>query len=149
MFTKRPRTRRSFRPAVCSSRRRFPLPAELILQITSHLDDDFRYHDKPYCQDAFPFDYYFQRQAALRALSQTSRLLRSVCLPILWEYLDVYCYPRFAGFPSLDAEFRRHKLARMTSGLIGNPTLAALVRCVVSSTIFFVWFCNHKHVAVL
>jgi hypothetical protein len=107
-------TQRSLTPAVGSNSCRFLLPAELILQIISHLGND-RCRGIPYHKGAFPL--YFERQAALRALSQTSRLLKSVCLPILWEYLDVYCYRSFND----SAEFFRHKLARITSGLIGNP----------------------------
>jgi hypothetical protein len=97
----------------------FPLPQELILEIISY------FATKDYIDDD-EIDAYFVCQAALRALSQTCRLLRSICLPALWEYL-VCCYRDNDD----GVEYLSTKLRRMTFGLTENPTLAPYVRWVV------------------
>jgi hypothetical protein len=117
-----------------SNSRQFPLPTELILQIVSQLGNH-RCRDGFYDKDAFPL--YFERQAALRALSQTSQRLRGVCLPVLWDYLDVYCYPLKS-----DLTYLRPKLERLISGLIESPTLAAYVQYVVSPHVPSSWSVN-------
>jgi hypothetical protein len=101
----------------------FPLPPELILEIIKH----FGTGPEEYYAWGFAavFQLFRARQEALRALSQTSRFLRSVCLPLLWEYLNVYYHRQ--GSVGIAA-----KLERMILGLTENPTLAAYVRSVIS-----------------
>jgi hypothetical protein len=84
----------------------FPLPPELALEISSYF-----IHEPRACVGEC------HRLESLRALSQTCRLLRNICLPLLWEVVDMGCSST--------------TLERITAGLIENPALAAYVRFVV------------------
>jgi hypothetical protein len=112
----------------------FPLPAELMLHIISYFGINLEdssitglFTDLDLSQVGSRFDHlglYIERQAALRTLSQTSRLLRSISLPVRWAYLDLHCY-----LLQRDDHFLE-RLERLALGLTENPTLA-YVRCVV------------------
>jgi hypothetical protein len=106
------------------------LPTELVYEIVNYLrgrariisgDESDEDEDEDEKQDGRRWD-------PLRALCQTSRTLRAVCLPLLWERIDVY-YNRPNG-PD-HSEALRSRLYRISSGLIENRTLAAYVRFVV------------------
>ena len=104
---------------------RFPLPTELVLEIISRLSDDAQDVCGADIEDEKQYD---ARQSALRALSQTSQMLRAICLPLLWERIDLHERGRWTGEDWAEALCTR--LDRIATGLITNPTLAAYVRFV-------------------
>jgi hypothetical protein len=106
---------------------RFPLPTELVFEIISRLSDDSKAVYEADIEDEKQYD---ARQSALRALSQTSQMLRAICLPLLWERVDLHEPGRWGGEDWAGALCTR--LDRIATGLITNPTLAAYVRFVVA-----------------
>ena len=69
-------------------------------------------------------DAYFSRESALRSLSQSSRTLRAICLPLLWECIRVT--PHHGGRKSASDLDKR--MVRIAGGLAANPALAQHVR---------------------
>ena len=109
------------------------LPTELILHIAS------TYPTVNYLADGITnqSELYFERRDALQALSQTSRALRNMVLPLLWECFEtVYHRGRLGG----RSKFKADKLERLSKGLLENPEIAAHVRCVHS----FSQNCQHE-----
>jgi hypothetical protein len=80
------------------------------------------------------------RQATLRALSQTSRILRDICLPLLWERV-ILPYEHPNNFrDEVDSEGYHvffSRFDRIMDGLMENPVLAAYVRFVVQLLTYF------------
>jgi hypothetical protein len=94
------------------------LPLELFLYIASMFPLFFESEN-----DIEGF-LHFERQDALRALSQTCRHLRNTFLPLLWELFEVY-----HSRNGLDwTQGLVAKLVRRSEGLIENASLATLVR---------------------
>jgi hypothetical protein len=102
------------------------LPAEIILLIVEFFPAVHRYNDS--CSETTFRLCYFERQDTIRALSQTSKGLRGLLLPLAWECLEA-CYYR--------GEDRGHvahlvwKQRRLSRGLSENPELAKHIRCVL------------------
>jgi hypothetical protein len=70
---------------------------------------------------------YRERFATLRALSQTCKHLRSVCLPLAWERFEACTHAQSAG------QFFREvgtALERKSKGLLKCKHLLPHVRCV-------------------
>ena len=134
--TKRPNTEDEIQPVAAGldaqdtnhlSSGRFPLPTELVFEIISRLSDDAK---AVYEADIEGEKQYDARQSALRALSQTSQILRAICLPLLWERVDLHDPGRWGGEDWAGVLCTR--LDRIATGLITNSTLAAYVRFVVA-----------------
>ena len=102
------------------------LPSELLLEIVSYFPNisivDIL--DNP---RTLPVDYR-ERFAVLRALSQTCRELRSVCLPLAWERLEACTNAR------TPAQFFKEvgtALKRKCVSLMSSEHLLPYVRCVI------------------
>ena len=100
------------------------LPSELLLEIVSNFAEisvaEIR-RNPPLL-----LDHYRQRFAALRALSQTCKELRSVCLPLAWERLEACTV---AGPESVFFRDIGEHLWRKCNGLINSKHILPFVRC--------------------
>jgi hypothetical protein len=105
-------------------------PVELLLQIaeactTVDSTSSYRRFD-----DGKIDRIYFQRRDSLRALSQTSSLLRTLLLPLAWECLEACC-SRGENYTDR-VRYLVDKQDRLSKGLIENPELAKYIRYVLS-----------------
>ena len=101
------------------------LPSELLLEIVSHFPNistvDILDNRRTLSVD------YRVRFASLRALSQTCKGLRAVCLPLAWERLEA-CTT--TGVPVQFFKEVGTTLERKCNGLMKSEHLLPYVRCV-------------------
>ncbi|KAK1229626.1 hypothetical protein PQX77_007294 [Marasmius sp. AFHP31] len=71
-----------------------------------------------------------ERSKVLRALAQTCRRLREVCLPLQWEQLDLCAYPHERGYGGSWYLTITKKTERVSEGLLNSPDLASYVRII-------------------
>lgn len=116
------------------------LPAEIILHIASTYSRREYCGANYYCDEWLLSDddegddmLHFERREALKALSQTCKVLRNLFLPQLWECFEAAYDPRDP--PEDWVAFGAAKLERLSKGLVENPTLASHVRYVLPTQI--------------
>jgi hypothetical protein len=113
------------------------MPHELLLEITKHIGSRTGQPERPkqmlghLGSTPEPYPPNSERRTALRALSQTSRAMRQLFLPLAWEYLDT-CSAKYdhLGYDNWIDQCRSisENLESKSKGLISNPNLAAYVR---------------------
>ena len=101
------------------------VPSELLLEIVSYFPEISLEHILDSLQ-TLPVEYR-ERFAALRALSQTCKELRSVVLPLAWNHLEA-CTT--AGHPTQFFKEVGNSLVRKCKGLLESKHLLPHVRCV-------------------
>jgi hypothetical protein len=103
------------------------LPSELLLEIVSYFPNisivDILDNPRTLSVD------YRERFASLRALSQTCKELRCVCLPLAWERLEACTN---AGTPVQFFKEVGTALKRKCDGLMNSEHLLPYVRCVMA-----------------
>lgn len=99
------------------------VPSEILLEIVSHFPEISLEHILD-CLQTLPVEYR-ERFAALRALSQTCKELRSVVLPLAWDHLEA-CTT--AGHPSQFFKDVGNSLERKCKGLLASKHLLPHVR---------------------
>lgn len=115
------------------------LPTETLLEITSHLPKVGLMNK---CRPVLGAGY-LDRQAALKALSQTCRSLRNVFLPIAWQRIEACASLHVCddAKQTQTKKYREQDIATdlvecMETVMIREPKLASYVRCVPSCDIF-------------
>lgn len=108
------------------------LPSELLLEIVSYFTEisiaDIRRNPR-----TLPVEYR-ERFSTLKALSQTCKDLRSVCLPLAWERLEA-CTT--AGPSHMFYREVGVTLERKCSGLLKSKHLLSYIRCVLKQPLLF------------
>jgi hypothetical protein len=116
------------------------LPTELVYEIVNHVNNSgdarevavLSHGGDPYASNGRRDEDV--RQSTLRALSQTSRMLRYICLPLLWERI-ILPYESLYWFrikvDSDGCQVFLSKFEKIAYSFVENPTLAAYVRFVV------------------
>ncbi|KAG6910647.1 hypothetical protein DXG01_009157 [Tephrocybe rancida] len=106
------------------------LPTEILVAIASH----YLTIPIPSYQRQLYSKEYLVRQEVLRALSQTSRSLRSIFLPISWERIEVGVDPRGKGPLLKHLSLRKRVATELIRQLeivtVRDPTLAPYVKIV-------------------
>ncbi|KAI0790816.1 hypothetical protein C8Q75DRAFT_806196 [Abortiporus biennis] len=101
------------------------LPVELFDKILFEFEyatlDDF----KQFARFSYIEDFK-ERENALRALSQTSKLLRTVCLPLLWERFQVV--QRGQQDTGLRDKENAIYMEKASNSLMDTPHLAKLIK---------------------
>jgi hypothetical protein len=107
------------------------LPSELLLEIVSHFPTISI--DEIIVNPRILPAIYRERFASLRALSQTCKELREVCLPLAWERLEACT----TATDRQDMFFKEvgNNLERKCNGLMQSKHLLPYVRCVIATKI--------------
>ena len=101
-------------------------PAELLLEILSHISEDIIPIPNKVAKPLPP--KYLERTAILRTLSQLCRSLRNVALPTLWEKIEAWAMHGRIGWQKGIAT---DLIAQLETVTIRAPSLASYVRYVV------------------
>jgi hypothetical protein len=107
------------------------LPSELLLEIVSHFPTILI--DEIIANPRILPVAYRERFASLRALSQTCRELREVCLPLAWERLEACTTAD--NRQSMFFKEVGNNLERKCNGLMQSTHLLPHVRCVIATEI--------------
>jgi hypothetical protein len=105
------------------------LPSELLLDIVSRIPTMSIVDDLCSNPGYLPLAYR-ERSASLRALSQTCKTLRKLCLPLAWETLEA-CTT--TGPPNMFYMAVGDSLERKCNGLMESEYLLPYVRCVFAT----------------